>query len=205
MKLTVLENISDTLLHIIIPSFAGKPEDNKKEGSVTFDKPPSYNWNNEELSRTPKWVGNNMWLGNYGERIAQNFLNDQGVIVTKKGDRKGYDLENKKDGTVTGYEVKTTSRHLSFFMSANELNAASKMKENYILFFICVHKEKEILDGYFIPDPVNTLNLPAEQMLKRQGNTVTITNASFKIDLTEKILEELLHHNLTPWKKIKLT
>jgi hypothetical protein len=201
MRFTVIGSANDFLPHINIDklTFKNISSTDEDENNNNFDKPPSYDWKDEELSNTPKWVQNNLKLGRYGEIITENFLNDQGVNVSKKGDRKGYDLENIKNGITSGYEVKTASKSLSFFISANELITANEMKDNYNIFFIFIHQEEQAIDGYLIDNPVKTLNLPTEIMLGRQHDLVIVSNASYKIVLSIETLSKFKRFNLTPW------
>jgi hypothetical protein len=138
----------------------------------------------------PGWVKNNMKLGAFGEKIAEEYLSQfypNIERVSMKDDSLGYDLEADENK----FEVKTSENNgVAFYISINQLKTANRLTDKYNLFYINIDNAKQLITGFIINDPIKILNLNNFNINYSENSNVNIMPSVFTISLNESFIQK---------------
>lgn len=155
------------------------------------------------------WIGKQVERGNAGEEAAHEYLagifgEENTKRVPLRSAKKGYDIEVIDEDDIRGFEVKTTVGSNSFHITSNELKVASKMLENYNLFFIRVDCRTKRVTGYIINNPALNLGLDYNALTAKVCyDKVTLVPDQFVISFVEGYLQNLSSIDLSRSKSFE--
>lgn len=197
-------NAQDDALKITEETTINSPDLDKTKQEIEFEKLIQETLLNNAIPAEEEmnWLEKNKLTGDWGEKIALNYLSSVYDNVKSVAERTylGYDIEVKQGIDTYGFEVKTSRNVPNFHLSLNELLTAASTLKNYNIFLIQINTRTNQIVGYILNNPVKLLELDVPTIVKStESPYVIVAPNKFHFKISIDLLSEMNAIDLTPY------